>query len=53
MKHCTMEPKLDHSLINPNQIRAFGIPFWDNPYNKEKGLHIEVDDTVFIPLHAS
>ena len=21
--------KLDHSLINPNQIRAYGVPFWD------------------------
>ena len=32
--------KLDHSLINPNQIRAYGISFWDNPYDKEKLLII-------------
>ena len=44
--------KLDHLLINPNQIRAYGIPLWDNPYDKEKGLIIEVDDTVFIPIHT-
>ena len=26
--------KLDHFLINPNQVRADGIPFWDNdPYD--------------------
>ena len=25
--------KLDHSLINPHQIRANGIGFWDNPYD--------------------
>ena len=23
--------KLDQSLINPNQVRAYGIDFWDNP----------------------
>ena len=26
--------KLDHSLINPNQVRSYGIPFWDNPFDK-------------------
>ena len=25
--------KLDHSLINPNQVRAYGIDFWDNPFD--------------------
>ena len=24
--------KLDHSLINPNQIRSFGIDLWDMPF---------------------
>ena len=42
--------KLDHSLINPNQIRAYGVPFWYNPYEKERGLTIEVDDTVNIHM---
>lgn len=23
--------RLDHSLINPNQLRAYGISFWDKP----------------------
>ena len=27
--------KLYRSLINPNYIQAYGIPFWYNPYNKE------------------
>ena len=40
--------KLDHSLINPNQIRAYGVPFWDNHYYKEIGLTTDVDDTVNI-----
>ena len=44
--------KLYHSLINPNQIRAYGVPFWDNPYDKERGLTIEVDDTVNIQINT-
>ena len=44
--------KLDHSLINPNQIRAYGVPFWDNPYDKERGPTIEVDDTLNIQINT-
>ena len=33
-----------HSLINPNKVRHYGIYFWENPYDKEKGLRIELDD---------
>ena len=36
--------KLDHSLINPNQVRHYGIEFWDNPFNKDRGLKIELDE---------
>jgi hypothetical protein len=43
--------KLDHSLINPNQVRAYGISFWDNPYDPDRGLCIDVDDSLQIPLH--
>ena len=25
-------------------MRAYGIEFWDNPYDKERGLNIKVDD---------
>ena len=42
--------KLDHSLINPNQVRAYGIPFWDNPYDPDRGLSIDVNDSLHIPL---
>ena len=44
--------KLYHSLINPNQIRAYGVPFWYNPYDKERGPTIEVDDTVNIQMNT-
>ena len=37
-------PKLDHSLINPNQCRAYGIEFWDNPFDKTKDLSISIND---------
>ena len=43
--------RLDHSLINPNQVRAYGIPFWDNPYDRDRGLTIDVHDSLRIPLH--
>ena len=42
--------RLDHSLINPNQVRQFGIPYWDNPFDFERGLGIHVDDGIRIPL---
>ena len=44
--------KLDHSLINPNQIRHYGIDFWDNPFDKERGLHIHADSTTNIELET-
>ena len=42
--------KLDHSLINPNQIRDFGIEVWDNPYDKSHDVEINVDDELQISL---
>ena len=27
--------RMDHSLFNPNQIRKYGVPVWDNPFDKE------------------
>jgi hypothetical protein len=43
---------LDHTLINPNQVRAFGIPFWDNPYETTRSLSIYVDADLRIPFRA-
>ena len=42
--------KLDHYLINPNQVRSYGLNFRDNPFDKEKGLRIELDDSVDITM---
>ena len=44
--------KLDHSLINPNQLRHFGIDVCDNPYSKD-GIYIhEPESQVTVPLHS-
>jgi hypothetical protein len=42
--------KLDHSLINPNQVRSYGIGFWDNPFDHTRGLIIDVNDELKIPM---
>ena len=39
---------LDHSLLNPNQIRQFGNTYQDNPYSSEP-LGITIND-ITIPL---
>ena len=28
--------KLDHSLINQNQVRIYGLTLWNNPFDKER-----------------
>lgn len=38
--------KLDHSLLNPNQIRANQVDYWDNPYDRSKPLSIDAVDTL-------
>ena len=43
--------EMDHSLINPNQIRHFGIPVSDNAYDGTRDLGIDHDD-VFIPFET-
>lgn len=42
--------KLDHSLLNPNQLRSYGVRFWDNPFDDERGLGIDVNEDLSIPL---
>ena len=32
--------KLDHTLINPNKLRHFGCPVWDNPFDNSHILSI-------------
>ena len=44
--------KLDHSLVNPNQIRAYEIPLWDNPYDPAQALSIEDHPSLTIPFRV-
>ena len=44
--------KLDHSLINPNQLRNYGIKVNDNPYDKSNDLGIIANDEVLIQMHT-
>ena len=50
MRHC-----LDHSLANPNQARAFGIDWCDDPFDpNERPFGIKVEDKFFpFELHKS
>ena len=41
--------EMDHSLINPNQIRHFGITVNDNPYNPVADLGID-HGACFVPF---
>jgi len=43
--------KLDHSLWNPNQIRHFGIPVSDDPYDNSRRFGID-HEKVFIPFQT-
>ena len=45
--------RLEHSLINPNQVRDFGIGFWDNPYDPNRQLQIDVNDEISIRMRTS
>ena len=39
---------MGQSLLNPNQLKDFGIPVWDNPYDSSREIQIEVEDLVNI-----
>ena len=43
---------MDHSLINPNQIRHYGINVSDNPYDSDKPFGID-HETAFIPFSTA
>ena len=47
-----MGDSLDHSLVNPNQLRSFGISVQDNPFDSTQ-MHISTeDDMALIPLKS-
>ena len=38
------------TILNPNQIRNFGIQFWDKQFDKNIGIVIEISDDLDITL---
>ena len=43
-------PRMDKSLINPNQIRSFGIPVCDDPLDPHRCLGITLPDNYSVPM---
>ena len=41
---------MNHLLINPNQVRHYVIKFWENQYDNERELIIELDNTIYVIL---
>ena len=45
--------RLDHSLINPNQVRHFGVTLDDNPFVGDMGIKFDPDDdAIDIPFSS-
>jgi len=42
---------MDHSLVNPNQLRAFGIDVYDNPYDTYP-MGIQLTDNKRLPFRS-
>ena len=43
---------MEHSLLNPNQLRSFGIRVQDNPFDKRR-MHLSTEDgSLVIPIQA-
>ena len=45
---------LDHTLVNPNQIRAFGIDVYDNPFDRDydRSMGIQLTDHKRLPFRS-
>ena len=44
--------KLEHSLINPDQVRACVISLWYNPFDRKRGFAIALNDELIITIQA-
>jgi hypothetical protein len=45
---------MNHSLINPNQLRHYGVIVHDNPYERDPNrvMGIEIDDNDRLPFYS-
>jgi len=44
--------RLNHSLINPNQCRSYGISVCDDPTDKHQVIGMELSDNYFLPFRT-
>ena len=42
--------ELNHAVLNPNQIRKYGIPFWYNLFEKDRVIVTKTSDELDIPV---
>jgi len=42
--------RLNHSLINPNQCRSYGINVCDDPTDKHRVIGMELSENYFLPF---
>jgi len=42
--------RLNHSLINPNQCRSYGIQVCDDPTDPHRDIGMELDERYFLPF---
>ena len=43
-------PNMEHSLLNPNQIRYAGNDVWDNPFDESRALEMRISSDDHEPL---
>jgi hypothetical protein len=43
---------MDHTLVNPNQLRHYGVQVHDNPYNKVQMHFATEDGEMIFPLES-
>jgi hypothetical protein len=41
---------MDHTLLNPNQLRNYQLDVYDNPFDRTNDLHIDTQSDLQIPL---
>mmetsp|Transcript_14474 Transcript_14474/g.27238 ORF Transcript_14474/g.27238 Transcript_14474/m.27238 type:complete len:168 (-) Transcript_14474:1387-1890(-) len=45
--------KMNKTLLNPNQFRAFGISICDDPTDEQRPLGIQLDSNTHLPLYMN
>ena len=49
-KRCRFGDRMENILINSNQCRNYGIPFFDDPTDNYCDIGLAIDENLFIPM---